>query len=62
MTRIGQPEFRTLKDIQCKTLGISSFGATPHLVARMMLKQLGIDPEKEIKVLALDQTPPDLPH
>jgi NitT/TauT family transport system substrate-binding protein len=53
MTLIAQPEFKTLKDLKGKTLGISSFGATPDLAARMMLKQVGIDPEKEIKILAL---------
>jgi NitT/TauT family transport system substrate-binding protein len=53
MTLIAQPEFRTLKDVKGKTLGISSFGATPDLAARLMLKQVGIDPEKEIKILAL---------
>jgi NitT/TauT family transport system substrate-binding protein len=46
MTLIAQPEFKTLKDLRGKTLGISSFGATPDLAARMMLKQVGIDPEK----------------
>jgi ABC-type nitrate/sulfonate/bicarbonate transport system substrate-binding protein len=53
MTLIAQPEFKSLKDLKGKTLGISSFGATPDLGARLMLKQAGIDPEKEIKVLAL---------
>ncbi|MBM2806765.1 MAG: transporter substrate-binding protein, partial [Deltaproteobacteria bacterium] len=50
---IAQPEVKTLKDLRGKTLGISSFGATPDVAARMMIKQAGIDPEKEIKVLAL---------
>jgi NitT/TauT family transport system substrate-binding protein len=53
MTLIAQPEYKSLKDLKGKTLGISSFGATPDVAARMMLKQAGIDPEKEIKVLAL---------
>jgi NitT/TauT family transport system substrate-binding protein len=53
MTLIAQPEFKSLKDLKGKTLGISSFGATPDVAARMMIKQAGIDPEKEIKVLAL---------
>ena len=53
MTLIAQPELKTLKDLKGKTLGISSFGATPDVAARMMIKQAGIDPEKEIKVLAL---------
>ena len=53
MTLIAQPEVKTLKDLRGKTLGISSFGATPDVAARLMIKQAGIDPEKEIKVLAL---------
>jgi ABC-type nitrate/sulfonate/bicarbonate transport system substrate-binding protein len=53
MTLIAQPEFKSLKDLKGKTLGISSFGATPDVGARMMIKQAGIDPEKELKILAL---------
>lgn len=53
MTLIAQPELRSLKDLKGKTLGISSFGATPDVGARMMIKQAGIDPDKEIKILAL---------
>jgi NitT/TauT family transport system substrate-binding protein len=53
MTLIAQPEYKSLKELKGKTLGISSFGATPDLGARMMLKQAGLDPDKDIKVLAL---------
>ena len=53
MTLIAQPELKSLKELKGKTLGISSFGATPDVGARMMLKQAGVDPEKDIKVLAL---------
>src|SRR5882724_3577244 len=53
MTLIAQPEYKSLKDLKGKTLGISSFGATPDVGARLMLKQAGLDPEKDIKVLAL---------
>ena len=53
MTLIAQPELKSLKDLKGKTLGISSFGATPDLGARMMIRQAGIDPDKEIKILAL---------
>jgi NitT/TauT family transport system substrate-binding protein len=53
MTLIAQPEYKSLQELKGKTLGISSFGATPDVGARMMLKQAGLDPEKDIKVLAL---------
>jgi NitT/TauT family transport system substrate-binding protein len=53
MTLIAQPELKSLKDLKGKTLGISSFGATPDVAARLMIKQAGIDADKEIKILAL---------
>ncbi|HEY3153538.1 MAG TPA: ABC transporter substrate-binding protein [Candidatus Binatia bacterium] len=53
MTLIAQPEYKSLKDLKGKTLGISSFGATPDVAARMMLKQAGVDTDKDIKILAL---------
>jgi NitT/TauT family transport system substrate-binding protein len=53
MTLIAQPEFKSLNEMRGKTLGVSSYGATPDVGARMMLKQAGLDPEKDIKVLAL---------
>jgi NitT/TauT family transport system substrate-binding protein len=53
MTLIAQPEYKSLKELKGKTLGVSSYGATPDVGARMMLKQAGLDPEKDIKVLAL---------
>jgi ABC-type nitrate/sulfonate/bicarbonate transport system substrate-binding protein len=53
MTLIAQPELKALKDLKGKTLGISSFGATPDVAARMMIKQAGIDADKEIRIIAL---------
>jgi len=52
-TLIARPEFKSIKDLKGKTLGVSSFGATADVAARMMFKQAGIDPEKEIKIIAL---------
>ena len=53
MTLIAQPELKALKDLKGKTLGISSFGATPDVAARMMIKQAGINADKEIRIIAL---------
>jgi NitT/TauT family transport system substrate-binding protein len=53
MTLIAQPEYRSVKDLKGKTLGVSSYGATPDVGARLMFKHFGVDPDKEIKVLAL---------
>jgi NitT/TauT family transport system substrate-binding protein len=50
---IARPEFKSVKDLRGKTLGVSSFGATADVAARMMFQKSGIDPEKEIKIIAL---------
>jgi NitT/TauT family transport system substrate-binding protein len=50
---IARPEFKSVKDLKGKTLGVSSFGATADVAARMMFRYSGVDPEKEIKILAL---------
>lgn len=50
---IARPEFKSMKELKGKTLGVQAYGATDHVAAVMMLKHFGIDPEKEIKVVAL---------
>jgi NitT/TauT family transport system substrate-binding protein len=50
---IARPQFKSVKDLKGKTLGVSTFGATPEIASRMVFKQAGIDPEREIKVIAL---------
>lgn len=52
-TLIAQPEYKSVKDLKGKTLGVSSFGATSDLAARMMIRRFGIDPEKDMKIVAL---------
>ena len=53
VTLIAHAKYKSVKDLKGRTLGISTFGATPHLLARMIMKQFGIDLDKEVKVLAL---------
>ena len=50
---ISRPEFKSMKDLRGKTLGIQAHGASDHVVALLMFRHFGIDPEKEIKVVAL---------
>jgi ABC-type nitrate/sulfonate/bicarbonate transport system substrate-binding protein len=50
---IARPEFKAAGELRGKTLGIQAYGATDHVVALMMLKRFGVDPEKEIKAVAL---------
>ncbi|HEX9443910.1 MAG TPA: ABC transporter substrate-binding protein [Candidatus Binatia bacterium] len=50
---IARPQFRSIRDLKGKTLGVSTFGATPDIAARMVFKHFGVDPEKDIKIIAL---------
>lgn len=52
-TLIARPEYKSVKELRGKTLGVSSFGATADVAARMMFQKSGIDPEKDIKIIAL---------
>lgn len=50
---IARPEHKAIKDLKGKLLGVSTFGATADVAARMMIRHSGIDPEREIKIIAL---------
>jgi NitT/TauT family transport system substrate-binding protein len=52
-TLIARAQFRSPNDLRGRTLGVSSFGAAAEVVGRMMVQRLGIDPEKEMRVVAL---------
>jgi len=50
---IARPEFKSVKELKGKTLGIQAHGATDHVAALMMFKHFAIDAERDIKVVAL---------
>ncbi len=50
---VARPEFKSVKDLKGKTLGIQAHGATDHVAAVMMFKHFAIDAERDIKVVAL---------
>src|SRR5688500_3940362 len=50
---LARPEFVSVKDLKGRTLGIQAHGASDHLAAFMIAKHHGINPEKEVKIVAL---------
>ena len=50
---IARPEYKSIRDLKGKTLAVSTFGATSDVAARMMFKQGGVDPERELKIIPL---------
>ena len=55
-TLISRPEFKSVKELKRKTLGVSTIGATADVAARMMIKHYGIDPDREMKIVPLGPT------
>src|SRR4249920_3511318 len=50
---IARPEFKSVKDLRGKTMGVGSYGASDDIAGRMMIKHYGVDPEKQMKIVAL---------
>src|SRR4030095_16027500 len=50
---VREPELKSVKELKGKTIAFGSYGSTPDIVARMVVKHFGLDPESDIKVLAL---------
>lgn len=46
---VARPEFKSVQELKGKTIGVSVIGATPHIIARMMVKHFGLDPEKDMQ-------------
>src|SRR5215471_15886223 len=54
---VVRPEYRSIKDLKGKVLGISTVGGSQHTRAKSMLAQGGLDPEKDVTAVQInDQT------
>ena len=47
---VTRPEIKTIKELKCKTIGASP-GTAPDLVARLMMKHFGFEPDKDIRFI-----------
>lgn len=50
---VSLPEFKSVKELKGRALGIESHGGTSDVAARMIFRHFGVDPDREIKILAL---------
>ena len=53
LSLVGKAAIKSVKELKGKTIGVGSYGSTPDIIARMVVKHYGVDPETEIKMLAL---------
>ena len=54
---VARPEIKTVQALKGKTIAVLIFGGVAHFAARAIVKNFGLDPEKDLKYLAVG--PPD---
>ncbi|HEX2933286.1 MAG TPA: ABC transporter substrate-binding protein [Candidatus Binatia bacterium] len=50
---IAQEKYKSMKDLKGSIIGITSIGGTNHISTRITLRQFGLDPEKDVKLIAI---------
>jgi NitT/TauT family transport system substrate-binding protein len=50
---LARQEFKSVKDLRGRTMGVGSYGASDDISARMMVRHYGVDPDKQMKIVAL---------
>lgn len=51
------PEIATLQDLKGKKVGVSTLGGTSDLAARVILRRAGLDPNKDVEIVAAGLSP-----
>jgi ABC-type nitrate/sulfonate/bicarbonate transport system substrate-binding protein len=50
---VAQTKYKSMKDLKGTVIGVASIGGTNQISTRITLRQLGLDPDKDIKFLAI---------
>ncbi|HEX9271788.1 MAG TPA: ABC transporter substrate-binding protein, partial [Candidatus Binatia bacterium] len=48
---IARPEIKSVQELKGKTMGVAEIGQGPDVIGRMILKQSGLDPDKDVKFI-----------
>jgi len=54
---VARPEIKTGADIKGKTIGVDSFAGTVDYLARVTVRQFGLDPDKDVKIIVSGESP-----
>ena len=52
ITLMAQPQFKSVKELKGTTIAVNTFTGPPIFIARMIAKQFGLDPDRDLKFLA----------
>jgi len=50
---IAQHKYKSMKELKGAIIGLTSIGGTNHVSTRITLRQFGLDPEKDVKLIAI---------
>jgi NitT/TauT family transport system substrate-binding protein len=54
---VARPDIKLVQNLKGKVLGTSTFGGAPEVIARLILKHFGLDPDRDVKFVALGAAP-----
>ena len=57
---VARPEIRSIGDLKGKVLGTTTIGGSQHLAASRVLRKGGLDPDKDVTVMAAGDAPAQL--
>jgi NitT/TauT family transport system substrate-binding protein len=49
----AQQKYKTIKDLRGAIIGVTAIGGTNYISTRLTLRHFGIDPDREVKILAI---------
>jgi NitT/TauT family transport system substrate-binding protein len=50
---VAHNKYKSIKDLKGAVIGLASIGGTNHISTRLTLRQFGLDPDKDVKFLAI---------
>ena len=50
---VAKNKYKSIKDLRGAIIGLTSIGGTNYISTRLMLRQLGVDPDKDVKLIAI---------
>lgn len=52
---VVHPDIKSIKDLKNRTIGVTSVGGTNQISTRLLLQHFGIDPDRDVKMLAIGE-------
>ena len=52
---VARSEIKSVQELRGKTVGINAFGNVAHFAARVIARHFGLDPERDLKFIAVGQ-------